>query len=83
MAENQKNLGVLVSNQGITLSEEVVFGIICEMFPQYKQVDIKIVKDSMINFTAASYKSVIQKIIRFRPEQVQVKKGLLQNTVKR
>lgn len=70
------SLGILVDNRGVGLTESNMFEIVLELFPKCSSDDIEAVKHSMRKFTAASYKSVLQKIIRFAPEKVEISEGM-------
>lgn len=66
-----QNVGFLVSKRRVNFSE--IDRIINEIIPG----DIEPVRYAMREFTPASHKSLLQKIIRFSPEKVDIGKGQL------
>lgn len=66
-----QNIGLLVDKNRISLDD--IDSIIYEM----TNIDIKPIRKSMYGFTGAAYKSLLQKIIRFRPTKIDIGHGKL------
>ena len=69
--EGIQDIGIMVSKDRVDFNR--VDEIIQEIFP----CDISAIRNSMKGFTGAAHKSLLQKIIRFRPTQVDIGRGKL------
>ncbi|MCB0486774.1 MAG: hypothetical protein KDC47_11315, partial [Flavobacteriaceae bacterium] len=67
----KQTVGFLVSKKDIIANEENICSIIFELFPKYTKKDFDIIKKKCCGFTPASFKSLLQKIIRFRAKKIQ------------
>lgn len=66
---HQQDVGFLVKTKS-DFNERIIYGCILEILPQYNINDIEIIKSETSNFTPAAYKSLMQKIMRYRPQKV-------------
>ena len=68
---DDRKVGILYSdNPG--LNRESIIKIILRIYPDMNEKDVKSVEDGTETFTPAGFKSLIQKIIRFRPLDVEI-----------
>lgn len=70
IVDKKQSIGFLVPKKGISLTRKNLVTYILERFPKQSEKDISIVESHFTSFTPASYKSLLQKIIRFRSERV-------------
>lgn len=67
---NNNDIGFIVSNNTQPIEETRVYSLILKRFPNNSIEDINHIIESTKNFTPAAYKSLMQKINRFRPKYV-------------
>eukprot|EP01127_Copromyxa_protea_P008093 TRINITY_DN1851_c0_g1_i1.p1 TRINITY_DN1851_c0_g1~~TRINITY_DN1851_c0_g1_i1.p1 ORF type:complete len:1221 (+),score=281.09 TRINITY_DN1851_c0_g1_i1:456-4118(+) len=67
-----QTVGFMVQDKGLKWDTATFDDILKEMHPDFGDEDIKSVRHSLRKFTCAGYKSLLQKIIRFVPELVEV-----------
>lgn len=63
-------LGFIVPSNTVKYAEKDVFNLIIELQPERTLEDIEKVKYACRNFTAGTFKSLFQKVIRFRAKEV-------------
>ena len=68
--EESYDVGFLTKRKGISLDEDTVFPYVLRRHPEFSTKDITEIKRATFTFTPAAYKSLLQKIIRFRPKLV-------------
>jgi len=64
------DVGFLTTRKGIALDEATILPYVLRRHPGFTIEDIDIIKQATYTFTPAAYKSLLQKIIRFRPKVV-------------
>ena len=71
--EPRYDVGFLIPSPpkyGLKLDKETLFPYILDLHPEQSLEDIELVETATYTFTPGSYKSLLQKIIRFRPKVV-------------
>jgi len=69
--QNQK-LGFKIPRGQMILTKNDIFNIVLQKFPIFEVEDVEKIEYACRTFTSASYKSLIQKTIRFRPKKVNI-----------
>jgi len=64
------DVGFLTTRKSIALDEATIFPYILSMHGKFTVEDINTIQRATFTFTPAAYKSLLQKIIRFRPKVV-------------
>ncbi len=68
-----QKIGFMVSKDSIPITEKLIDGLIGD----YNTEDIKLIRYAMRRFTGAAYKSLLQKLIRFTADTVEINGKLL------
>ena len=67
-----QTVGFLVPIKGMTWDAPSIFGIVKELHSKFGDEEIAEVRNAVRKFTCASFKSLLQKIIRFCPKSVDI-----------
>lgn len=70
--DKKQKIAFIIRNPGVPLKRESLYPLLLEEYPQYNLSDLDYCESCTKNFTAAGYKSLLQKIIRFQPEIVEL-----------
>eukprot|EP01126_Amoeba_proteus_P013055 TRINITY_DN15449_c0_g1_i3.p1 TRINITY_DN15449_c0_g1~~TRINITY_DN15449_c0_g1_i3.p1 ORF type:complete len:329 (-),score=97.63 TRINITY_DN15449_c0_g1_i3:198-1184(-) len=70
--QGDHEVGFLVPNREMKMTRENIYGIVRELWPKFPMKEIEFVRSCMYKFSCASFKSLLQKIIRFAPLRVEV-----------
>jgi hypothetical protein len=70
--ESGEEIGFATLRRGLNLTRTEVLPLLLERYPQYSEENINFIEEATRTFTPAAYKSLLQKIIRFRPLQVRL-----------
>ena len=73
---NGRQLGLIIPENNQRYNEREIYNLVLENYPDKTIEEIKEIKEATKNLTAAAYKSLLQKIIRYKAKLVKINEKL-------